>query len=510
MAPAGPARLGGLDGIRGLAALFVVLNHVFLRAFPGYPTNHAPWWAAPFIYGRFAVVVFIVLSGFCLAAAPARAGWRLAGVAEFARRRAWRILPAYWAALVFSLIMTWFVVAQPGWPTPTGRSVLVDGALAQDVFLVPSPNRAFWSIAIEAQLYLVFPLLILAMRRAGALVMLAAVGLPVVYLGILAARGDASAAQVVNQYTPDLAVLFAIGVAAAGLVRRGAVYPWGRFAVLLALPPAVLIVATGSTWTIDHLFWVDLAVGPAIACLLVAVGTGEARVLRRLLDCRPVRRLGTISYSLYLTHAPIVVALYYGLLEGRLPQGVPMFLVLTAVAVPLTVGFAWMFAAVFELPFQRHRGWAAIRRATVRGRSDVSHRACGEGELEVAVAGRARRRRRAHVDVVERDHHAVGREHDERDEGAGRSGVEQPGRRMTGVDDHVERVVLRPLPERDQLLGVRDVRDRQVMRHERVLPRIGHHVAARWARIRHASVMSSVSRSTSTATSRSMTSGASR
>ena len=41
-------RLAGLDGIRGLAALFVVINHVFLRAFPGYPVDHAPFWAGWF------------------------------------------------------------------------------------------------------------------------------------------------------------------------------------------------------------------------------------------------------------------------------------------------------------------------------------------------------------------------------------------------------------------------------------------------------------------------------
>src|SRR5207248_10470196 len=54
-------RLAGLDGLRGLAALFVVVNHVFLRAFPGYPVDKAPFWAGPVIYRRFAVVVFPLL-----------------------------------------------------------------------------------------------------------------------------------------------------------------------------------------------------------------------------------------------------------------------------------------------------------------------------------------------------------------------------------------------------------------------------------------------------------------
>src|SRR6059058_3271286 len=113
-----PQRLAGLDGVRGLAALFVVVNHVFLRAFPGYPVDHAPFWASPFIYGRFAVVVFIVLSGFSLALSPARHGWQLDGVCRFARRRARRILPAYWAALAFSLAVAWLVAPQPGQGVP--------------------------------------------------------------------------------------------------------------------------------------------------------------------------------------------------------------------------------------------------------------------------------------------------------------------------------------------------------------------------------------------------------
>jgi peptidoglycan/LPS O-acetylase OafA/YrhL len=365
-------RLIGLDGIRGLAALYVVVYHIFLRAFPGNLADHAPFWVAGFSFGRFAVVVFIVLSGFSLSVAPARAGWHLDGVSKFARRRAWRILPPYWAALVFSLLMTWFVVAQPGWPVPTANSVAVNGLLVQDVIAAPSPNRAFWSIAIEAQLYVVFPLLILAMRRLNALAMAAAVAAPVLILGVAAAAHVRIASNLVNQYTPDLAVLFAIGVAAAGILsttERRRSRPWHWFALVLAVPVFALIAWQGSVWTLDNLFWVDLAFGPAIGCLLAAIATDRPRPLVRLLDRRPLRGLGSFSYSLYLTHAPIVIAVYYGLMEGRVPQGVPMFLVLCAILLPLTVGFARLFAEVFELPFQRRRGWA---RSGAHGQAEVT------------------------------------------------------------------------------------------------------------------------------------------
>jgi peptidoglycan/LPS O-acetylase OafA/YrhL len=350
-------RLAGLDGIRGLAALFVVVNHVFLRTFPGYPVDHAPFWAAWFIYGRFAVVVFIVLSGFSLALAPARNGWRLDSASRFAQRRARRILPAYWAALAFSLAVAWLIVPQPGHGMPDAKSVLVNGMLVQNLVGAHSPNAAFWSMAVEAQLYVAFPLLLLLVRRSGALLMLASVTLVVAAIGIVGphmARLD----TFVIQSPPDLAALFALGVLTAGITgasRARRSWPWGWIALAAAAPVLALIAWQGSVWTLDHLLWVDLAVGPAIACLLAAIATGHAAPLVRLLDARPIRSLGVSSYSLYLTHAPIVVIVYEGVVAGRVAQGVAAFAVTLALALPLTIVFARIFASVFEIPFLRPR-----------------------------------------------------------------------------------------------------------------------------------------------------------
>jgi peptidoglycan/LPS O-acetylase OafA/YrhL len=351
-------RLGGLDGIRGLAALFVVVNHVFLRAFPGYPVDHAPFWAGWFIYGRFAVVVFIVLSGFSLALAPARDGWRLDSLSRFAQRRARRILPAYWAALAFSLAVAWLILPQPGHGVPDGRSVIVNGLLVQNIVSAHSPNAAFWSMAVEAQLYLVFPLLLLFVRRWGAVVMLAGVTLLVAAVGIVGPHVSGLDTFVI-QSPPDLAALFALGILTAGIVRSAdrarRSWPWGWLALAAAAPVVVLISSQGSVWTLDHLFWVDLTMGPAIACVLIAVATGHASPLRRLLDTRPIRNLGPSSYSLYLTHAPIVVIVYVAIVAGRVAPGVPAFLVTLAIALPLTVGFARVFASIFETPFLHRR-----------------------------------------------------------------------------------------------------------------------------------------------------------
>ena len=349
-------RIRGLDGVRGLAALFVVVNHVFERAFPGYPADRAPFWAAWFIYGRFAVVVFIVLSGFSLALAPAHHGWRLDGISQFARRRARRILPAYWAALAFSLAVAWLIVPQPGHGVPDARSVVVNGLLVQNIVGARSPNLAFWSMALEAQLYLLLPMLLLVVRRRGTVAMVATVTLVVAAVGVVGPH-VAGLDTFVVQSPPDLAALFALGVLTAGIVgastaRRS--WPWPWFALAAAAPVLATIWWQGSVWTLHRLFWVDLALGPAVACLLASLATGRPVRLLRLLDSRPIRGLGASSYSLYLTHAPIVVLVYEKLVAGRVAQGVPAFLVTLALALPLTILFASGFAAVFETTVRRH------------------------------------------------------------------------------------------------------------------------------------------------------------
>jgi peptidoglycan/LPS O-acetylase OafA/YrhL len=361
----GRGRVVGLDGIRGLAALFVVLNQIFERAWPGYPANPAPFWAAWLIYGRFAVVMFIVLSGFSLGLGPARTGWRFKSIATYAHRRAWRILPPYWAALGFSLVMTWFVLAQPGWAEPNGKSVAVYGLLVQDVFYVGSPNRAFWSIAIEAQLYILLPLLLLLVRRVSARAMVGLVAAIVVTIGVLGPHVPLMNTALIK-FTPDLAVLFAVGLLAAGIVtadERTRSRPWAGYALAAAVPVIALMVVKGSTWSNLNLFWLDLAWAPAFGCFLAAIATSRPRPLIRFLDARMPRSLGACSYSLYLTHMPIVIAVSYGLVLDRVATGTPAFFLLAAILLPMTVCFARLFAVVFELPFQRHRGWFALRQA---------------------------------------------------------------------------------------------------------------------------------------------------
>jgi peptidoglycan/LPS O-acetylase OafA/YrhL len=261
--------------------------------------------------------------------------------------------------------MTWYVLAQLHFRAPNGKSVVVYGLLVQDIFSARSPNLTFWSIAIEAQLYVLLPLLLLLIRRVSARAMVGLVAAIVVTVGVLGPHVALMNTALVK-FTPDLAVLFAVGLLASGIVTAGErtrSRSWASYALAAAAPAIALMVVKGSVWSTLNLFWLDLAWAPAIGCFLTAVATSRPRFVVRLLDSRLPRSLGSCSYSLYLTHAPIVVAVSYGLVRVRLTPGTPMFLVLVAILLPMTVGFARMFAAVFELPFQRHRGWIPLRQA---------------------------------------------------------------------------------------------------------------------------------------------------
>ena len=90
-------RLHFIEGLRGIAALYIVMHHVYLQR------PEAGW--AFLGKGHFAVVVFIVISGFCLALGAMKRGDARESYGTFIRKRAARILPPYYAGLFFSIAM---------------------------------------------------------------------------------------------------------------------------------------------------------------------------------------------------------------------------------------------------------------------------------------------------------------------------------------------------------------------------------------------------------------------
>ncbi|HEX5546708.1 MAG TPA: acyltransferase family protein, partial [Ktedonobacterales bacterium] len=157
----GPKEIRALDGLRALAALSIVLFHVMLFLQLEYTPlsqaiNHT-WY-----YLSTGVHLFFVLSGFLLFLPYARAmldGQRLPSTRRFYRRRALRILPAYWVCLAIMVALKFYVRHVP----------FSLGDVTAHIFLIhdsfPQFNRdydgPFWTLAVEAQFYLLLPLLAL-------------------------------------------------------------------------------------------------------------------------------------------------------------------------------------------------------------------------------------------------------------------------------------------------------------------------------------------------------------
>ena len=336
----------------------------------GLSRDTGPWWLGWLLYGHLAVAVFIVVSGFSLALAPLRDDGVLRGGARrFFRRRAWRILPAYWAALIVSTLITASLLHPHLGSAETAKALVVHGVLLQDLIGSATPNGAFWSIAVEWQIYFLFPVILWLGRRRS---IETAVALAVV--AALIAHGVAglgSPLSKIDGLTPQFLALFALGVLAVKLGRAGADLRVRRPLCVLALVAFIVFVvaaiAEGSAWMVDRYFYVDLIFGVAVACVLCVLFTGGVPAARRILASPPSLRLGLFSYSIYLIHGPIVIALNEHAIAALDITAPARFALLVVVGLPLILVLSYVFHRLFEAPFLRHRDIRALRDLPVIG-----------------------------------------------------------------------------------------------------------------------------------------------
>ena len=316
----------------------------------------------PLVYGRFAVCVFIVLSGFCLTLPVLKTGFTLAnGAGDFFRRRAWRILPPYYAAVTISLLAIVALIHQMTgsfWDyslpiTPKDIAlhlILLQNFFGDDYFKI---NPVLWTIAVEWQIYFLFPLLLWGWRSFGAIpTTLAAV--------LVSSLGEFGMFHFLSS-VPNLNFLglFALGMLAAytgfspdklAVTCRG--MPWGWFAIV-ALPLSLYLdkIPHGTARLLE-----DVSVGCLAVSVLVVAVRDRAGWLRRLLDFRPLVFIGSFSYSVYLVHAPFLQIVWqYFVAPLKLAPNVTCVILLT-VAAPIVVVIAYLFFLVGERPFLRKKG----------------------------------------------------------------------------------------------------------------------------------------------------------
>ena len=334
-----------LDGVRGVAVLWVVAFHYTVLAAP-----QDAWLQAlarvPAVeglarHGYLGVDLFFLLSGFLLAMpwlSRARRGLAPPGARAFYRRRVLRIVPAYYVHLV--LLFGCFLPLLGGWLYWRSDAYVVAwNAIAHAAFLqLTSPltsaalgaNGALWTLAIEAQFYLllpwVAPLFVRAPLRCAVGALLVSAGwrwaaahdlAPLVALQLrLGAHWhwpEGVVRHLLVTQLPSYLGHFALGalLAAAGLRRRerAPTRAANGAMVLLGLAGfALLLHATSSTrasW--GELDWLLPAV--ALAMLLAAAALGRGAIARRALGGDPLAFVGRVSYSAYLYHLPLLLVL---------------------------------------------------------------------------------------------------------------------------------------------------------------------------------------------------------
>ncbi|MBC8106112.1 MAG: acyltransferase [Anaerolineae bacterium] len=159
----GTVRFCFIDALRGLAALFVLVFHLFLGFHETPVFAHIHHWVRSTIWrGCTGVYIFFVISGFVIAYSikERRVDGRFIG--RFALRRSIRLDPSYWAATLVSALMAWKLhgISPHELPPPTLKLILAHFAYLPEFLGCKFFIGVFWTLCIEIQLYVTIVLLI--------------------------------------------------------------------------------------------------------------------------------------------------------------------------------------------------------------------------------------------------------------------------------------------------------------------------------------------------------------
>ncbi len=411
----------GLDGLRAIAVMAVLLYHADLSWIPG---------------GFLGVEVFFVISGY-LITALLLAEWRQKGtinLKDFWLRRARRLLPALYVLLVVTL--TFAVVFLPGEVAGLRADVIAAVGYVTNWFLIfgqesyfesvgrPSVLQHLWSLAVEEQFYLIWPIVLAIGLGLGATRLRRRRVLTVALVG-----AAASAVAMALMYTPGVdpsRIYFGTDTRATGLLCGAALaFLWspgekyrpadarhqrlrladrGRFrrrwgwTAPLLLDVLSIAALGGLIWFFLHLGEFEpllyrggfALVGLTTVAAIMAVVHPYAHVGSYLLGSAPMRWLGVRSYGIYLWHWPVFMVTRP---ELDIPFG---GLPLLALRMAITILLADLSYRFMETPIRRGalgRAWKTLREAQGAGTLATPPAVGRRRPAHPGLAGAARRGR---------------------------------------------------------------------------------------------------------------------
>ncbi|PJJ58142.1 peptidoglycan/LPS O-acetylase OafA/YrhL [Mumia flava] len=311
-----------IQAMRAVAVAAVVIYHVWPTSLSG---------------GYVGVDVFFVISGFLITSHllrhPPRGGRDLA---QFWSRRIRRLLPASLLVLLATLAATYLVAPETQWANTARQSgaaalYVVNWLLAGDAVdylaaeSAATPVQHFWSLSVEEQFYLGWPILVLALvwlaRRRNLPVMRAVgVGLGLVVAASFAFSVTETVTDPARAYFVTPTRVWELGIGALLAVAVAATAPRRWFAgvgpvardllAVLGLAAVALAVVTYSSAT-PFPGWQAAVPVLGAALVIAAVPSAETGPVGRIMALRPVQWLGDVSYSVYLWHWPLIVLVPY-------------------------------------------------------------------------------------------------------------------------------------------------------------------------------------------------------